>query len=499
MVVILLFSSIVFSNFELILHGKISEGETLVSAFWPATEYFEKVSSNPCDLKFFVSFSPSFSLNNISLEYEKLPKIVPLFDVYRWTKLKPFNQFGFFSTFKGFEIFTDMDLKVEPANYLLKRDEMNFPIPQGAFYNLPLDMNFPRNGYLRYSNENFFLQLGRTKLRWGPSEFPLTISDSSPYFDNISFSYRFDYAKNRSLTYSYSLISVDPDLTATESYLQSKNVSNGVIYNEPSKTIVAHRLDFRLGKNFRVGLGELNLVGGKVINLQDMSPLIIFHNIYSASYQNVLGSLDFSWTFVPNFMFYGEVAFDDIRLPSESEESPMEYGLSLGGRFTSNVSNGKFVADIEFSHTSDWMYNCRAKPYLKFSNRIVMMSNFPAEMNFFDYPVGFKYGQSADMLSVTLNYFRENMEFKNRFLLLRKGNLNFENYYYEDYEKILSNYLIITFGALLKDILLNNMNVFADVYLQFQKEKSPKIDLSIGFEYSLIFKEIVELFSNLTN
>jgi hypothetical protein len=482
-----------------VLCKKISSGETFATAFWPAVEYFEKVSPNSDDLKFFVSFSPSFSLNNISFENESLPKIIPLFYAYRWTELKPFNQFGFSSTFKGFEIFANMDLKVEPANYLIKRDEINFPIPQGAFYNLPLDMNFPRRGYLKYSNENFFLQIGRTKLKWGSSEFPLTISDSSPYFDNISFSYRFDYAKNKSFTYSYSLISVDPDLTATESYLQSKNVSNGVIYNEPSKTIVAHRLDFKLGKNFRMGVGELNLIGGKVIDLQDISPLIIFHNIYSAPYQNVLGSFDFSWVIVPNFMLYGEIAFDDIRLLSESEKSPMEYGLSFGGRFSSNALNGNFVGSIEFSHTSDWMYNCRTQPYLKFSNRVVMMSNFPSGMNFFDYPIGFKYGQSADMLSVTLNYFRENMEFKNQLLFLRKGNLNFENYYYENLEKTLTNYFILVSKSLFKNVFLKNLDIFADIHLQFQKKEKPRVDLSVGFEYSLVFKEIAEIFSGFIN
>jgi len=348
------------------MYDKISNGEVISAEVWPAIEYIEKPAfSNFEDVSFFINFSPLLSLNNITYEATTLSKVVPQFDMYRWTELKPFEQFGFASKLNGFEVLVNMDLKVEPSNYLIDHDEINIPIPQGAIYNLPLDMNFPRCGYIRYSNKNFFAQLGRTKLKWGPSIFPVVISDSSPYFDNFSFSQKIDFSLNKSLTYSYSLISIDPDLIPSESVLQAKNISNGMIFNEPSKTLIAHRLDLKFSKNFRIGVGELNLVGGKHPNLQDMNPFIIFHNIYSAPYQNVLGSLDFSWVVIPDFMIYGEIAFDDIRLPSESKDSPLEYGLSFGGRFTSKILDGNFVGSVEYSHTSNWMYNCRMQPYLK--------------------------------------------------------------------------------------------------------------------------------------
>lgn len=483
-----------------LLYNKISNGETLSTEFWPVVEYVEKPAiSNFEDLGFFIKFSPVFSINNITRKYTVLPKIVPLFDMYRWTELRAFEQFGIASKFNGFEMFIDMDLKIEPSNYLIKNDELNIPVPQGAFYNLPLDMNFPRCGYMRYSNQNFFVQLGRTKLKWGPSTFPMVISDSSPYFDNFSFSQKIDFAEDKSLTYSYSLISIDPDLTSTESSLQAKNIHNNMIFNEPSKTLVAHRLDFKFFKNFRMGIGELNLIGGKHPDLQDMNPFIIFHNIYSSHYQNVMGSLDFSWTMIPNFMIYGELAFDDIRLPSEAKSSPLEYGLSLGSRFTSSIFNGKLMGSAEFSHTSNWMYNCRSQPYLKFTNRITMFSNFPAGVNFFDYPIGFRYGQGADMFSITLNYFKKNLDLQEQFLFLRKGKLGFEDYYTNDIKNTFTNHIICNFKGKFRNLFFKNLNFFTDLYLDYLLNKDMEIDLNLGFEYSTVLKDITKVFSYLVN
>jgi len=490
--------SIAYANFIgwNLLYDVISKGEVISSVFWPAVICIERPFSNLKDLDFFSKISPTFSINNIKYKNRALPKIVPLFDMYRWTELKPFNQFGIISEFNGLEMFIDMDLKVEPSNYIVKTDETNIPIPQGAFYNLPLDMNFPRCGYIRYSNKNLFVQLGRTKLRWGPSEFPMVISNSSPYFDNFSFSQKIDFAESKSLTYSYSLISIDPDLTATESSLQSRNAVSNVIYNEPAKTLVAHRLDLKLFRNFRIGVGELNLVGGKHPNLQDISPFIIFHNIYSPHYQNVIGSLDFSWTMIPNLMVYGELAFDDIRLPSEPKDSPLEYGISFGSRFTSRIFEGKFMGDVEYSHTSNWMYNCRAQPYLKFTNRIVMFSNFPSGMNFFDYPIGFKYGQGADMFSITSEYFGKVLNLKGQLILLRKGNLSFEDYYTKEIKNVFTNHVFCDFGGTIRNLFFKNLNFFANLHLHFPSDGNMETDLHFGFEYSMILKDITKLFSH---
>jgi len=183
-----------------LLYDVISKGEVVPSIFWPAVVYIERPLSNLEDLDFFLKFSPTFSINNIECTNRALPKIVPLFDMYRWTKLKPFSQFGIISNFYGLEMFIGMDLKVEPSNYIVKTDETNIPIPQGAFYKLPLDMNFPRYGYIRYSNKNLFIQLGRTALKWGSSEFPMVISNSSTYFDNFKSSQNIDFAESKKIT-----------------------------------------------------------------------------------------------------------------------------------------------------------------------------------------------------------------------------------------------------------------------------------------------------------
>jgi hypothetical protein len=91
------------------------------------------------------------------------------------------------------------------------------------------------------------------------------------------------------------------------------------------------------------------------------------------------------------------------------------------------------------------------------------------------------------------------MEFKNQLLFLRKGNLNFENYYYENLEKTLTNYFILVSKSHFKNVFLKNLDIFADIHLQFQKKEKPRVDLSVGFEYSLVFKEIAEIFSGFIN
>ncbi|MFW6120188.1 MAG: hypothetical protein ACOC80_04735 [Petrotogales bacterium] len=260
-----------------------------------------------------------------------------------------------------------------------------------------VDMNFPYLGYLKYEKDNWIISMGRFPLKWGWSKYPLTISPTT-YQDNITFSAGFS-----NITYYFHAIASSPILSPAERDIQanfSDQHTPGIYYDESSKYVFAHRIEFDFD-SFSFGLGELNVVGGKHPDIIDANPVVIFHNTYGEGYSNVLASFDLLYKLNENNRFYGEFSIDDYEASTEkgSGYKPTAYAYNLGG----NLNFEYITLWFEYDYVSEWMYVTNYLSYLRVNVRQFHLNNGGSGRLLVDYPLGFEYGPDAKMFSAGIN------------------------------------------------------------------------------------------------
>ncbi|WP_233185631.1 hypothetical protein [Thermotoga sp. SG1] len=305
------------------------------------------------------------------------------------------------------------------------------------------DSNFPYTAYGVYDGDSFYLIAGRSKIRWGSSEFPVAISDVSPYFNHFTFS-----TKGK-MQYTFHLVSINPVLTKSEWEKQSTfvpvNADPLSPYTEKVKTLAAHRLDFHLAESLRLGVGELTMIGGKYPDLFVVSPFSIWHNNYNEGYTNSMASLDFSWVPEKGFELHGEFALDDLVGTTENESKPTAYAFNVGLRKAFSIGPLNGVFGVEYALATRFVYNTFL-PYLKFNNRIVYLTNLPSSRTIVDYPIGFAFGPDSRLLNVSFDLFKENFCLETDLFYLVKG----PNTLYTEYPTMEEGETKTVFGASLR-------------------------------------------------
>lgn len=353
-----------------------------------------KDTLNSKGLKMFFKVSPIITSNN--WDYTLPSTYVDLEEAYRYYSLPPFMELGAeINVLDNFYGLIDADFKRDFSNFFVNGDESNVPHITNDL-SIAIDGNIPDIGFFGYQDKNIGFRIGRQKLKWGPGERSLILSSASPYYDSIGF--RFSTRGNipKELNYSLEFISVDPHLTTEEYFIQSNFTDKNakVIYNDRFKTLIAHRLDFLFLDNFRIGISELNLVGGRNVDLRCFSPFILFHNNYYFGFTNVMGGIDFSYSPIRNFLTYGELAIDDIKLKNEHNDLPPAFGFLAGVEYANKFFSLYTNVVYEFAYTSKFMYN-KDLPYLKFTNRFYNLSMYPRKENIIDFPFGFYSGPDS--------------------------------------------------------------------------------------------------------
>lgn len=341
---------------------------------------------------------------------------------YLSEEIPPFLNLVFDYSTTNLTFYLEIPLEKEYRNKLLTLSEgNNLPINPFDMSKMSVDLNFPDIGYIYYANDTAYLAIGRFPLKWGDAKYPVHISPTT-YQDNATFALKFP-----GMTYTFHAITSYP-LLSNQEYEIQKNYSDqhtaGRYFYEPSKWIIGHRFDFynTFGDvNLKIGLGELNIVGGKHLDLVDLNPALIFHNTYGEGYRNVTGSVDFTFNW-KSFSLYGEYVSDDIVGPTEVGHSykPGAYSYDLGGE----MNFGNISLWGEYNYISEWMYVTNYLPYLRINVRHFDLENNPSGRLMFDYPLGFIYGPDAQMFSFGAKGVVSDVEFEFAYNHLVKGLVN---------------------------------------------------------------------------
>jgi len=270
-------------------------------------------------VNFFAVFNPALSWTNHPLSTSVDASLLTPEDYDRYYSFPSLANFGLDMRQSGVELVFRVDIRPDFLSFQTEPYLSNLPWIERPLISALGDVNMPTVGYLDYHGSNLELSAGRRKLKWGPAQYGLAISDSAPYLDHLWFTYRFNHARG---AWWYNFVAISSD-RAGQSW--SNLDSSAIGY----KTIFAHRAGYE-NDIIRITIGELNLVHDIAPNLVDLSPVAAFHNLYEDIYSNVM--LDVSAEIrLGAFRSYGEFVMDDLVMNWESWQGrPTALGWNYG-------------------------------------------------------------------------------------------------------------------------------------------------------------------------
>jgi len=303
-----------------------------------------------------------------------------------------------------------MDLALR-QNYLGVND-----IPLYAPWNLNsmlrtlLSWKFPQEGWISAGNAHSWIAAGRFKAGLGEGHFTNTLLNSkSEWYDQIQ-----GAVGNKNFRFTALIGSASTQLTKSEAEIQFKprttyDAANNSINPwdamndhdftdqiEAVKMFAYRQLEARFWGRLRIGVAEMNMIGGKIPGLADILPTGFWHNNYSAGYTNVMMSLSSSVVPIDGLLLFGEFTLDDFQGADEGADSkPAQYAWQAGGRYSFKPTDNLLITSGgEYTYASEWVY-CRWQPYLTMYDRHIIGPSWTT-----DWPLGFAYGPDAQHVGV---------------------------------------------------------------------------------------------------
>ncbi len=303
-----------------------------------------------------------------------------------------------------------MDLSLR-QNYLGVND-----IPLYAPWNLNsmlrtlLSWKFPQEGWISASNAHSWIAAGRFKAGLGEGHFTNTLLNSrSEWYDQIQ-----GAVGNRNFRFTALIGSASTQLTKSEAAIQYKprttyDAANNSINPwdamndhdftdqiEAVKMFAYRQIEARFWDKFRIGVAEMNMIGGKYPGLADILPTGFWHNNYSAGFTNVMMSLSSSLVPIDGLLVFGEFTLDDFQGADEGADSkPAQYAWQAGARYSFKPTDDLVITSGgEYTFASEWVY-CRWQPYLTMYDRHIIGPSWTT-----DWPLGFAYGPDAQHVGV---------------------------------------------------------------------------------------------------
>ena len=256
----------------------------------------------------------------------------------------------------------------------------------------------------------------------------MLLSDYSDYYNLIRFATYWDDFK-----ISFAYIGLDAWLTGAEEDIDNDAAyENGLAggyenYQEQFKAFLAHRTEFRITERLNLTVNEAIVFGNKFLNITELNPMFVFHNLFSPEYSNAIASLEADYTLARGLNIYAQLAVDEFQVPGvEGEDTrPGANGLLSGLKFIKPVDTGYITFNSEFAFTDPYFYN-RWHPLTRFTNRRRMWSNIePDGYEYINKPIGYEHGPDAIIMFSKIEYAHKDIytaSLETRYSL--KGELN---------------------------------------------------------------------------
>lgn len=205
-------------------------------------------------------------------------------------------------------------------------------------------------GALSYGDERFTAVVGRFRSSWGPTPTNVLFSQEARPRDGLSSSYRL----GRKLTFSYHFARLNPLVPDSENPADTLDVF-------VNRYLAAHRLDFQVSNELRIGVFESVIFAGpgRGLELQYLNPLVFFHSsqLNEGSNDNTFLGFDFNWRIQRRLNLYGQLLVDDFQIEKETQgdQEPDEIGFIVGG-YLVNLPGG-FDLGLRWDKVTNRTYN----------------------------------------------------------------------------------------------------------------------------------------------
>jgi len=271
-----------------------------------------------------------------------------------------------------------------------------------------IDWNFPFRAFASFGGEHWNFQAGKDKASWGVGTVSnQMISDYSDFYNMIKFSTYWSRFK-----FSIVYIGLEAWLTDKEKEYGENEKANGnknglggdyEDFNESFKCFIAKRMEFKILDNLSFAISEASMFGNKYINISELNPFMIFHNLYTPAYSNVMMTLELDYTPFSGLNTYIQFGMDEFQFPGiEGKDSrPGAMGLICGFIFVKQAYDGFLTFNLEAAYTDPYLYN-RWHPNTKFTNRRKLWSS--DNYGYTSKPIGYKYGPDAIVIYKSVQY-----------------------------------------------------------------------------------------------
>ncbi len=270
---------------------------------------------------------------------------------------------------------------------------------------------FPEEAYLSWSTDHLTVVAGRFPTGIGLGKTNIFLNGEPRWYDQVQFSWWSDRFRFFSFwgTSSSHLSEEEYAIQNYFSVVSGKTKLGWDTLNNhdastqslvPFKMFTYHRLEFKPAQKLGIGISEMQLIGGKIPDLTNIMPTLIWHNTYTAGVSNVMILADVWSVPVKGLLLYGEFLMDDSKAPSEKGAAkPNCWAWELGTEWVLPVESRDwhFSARGEYSHADKWTYN-RWQPYLTLYQRQLITGGHTG----FDIPLGHPEGGDVDQGSLTL-------------------------------------------------------------------------------------------------
>ena len=300
----------------------------------------------------------------------------------------------------GEGFYTTMDLTLKEEYRAVTEIENNYTsIPSNL---RDFDWYFPFRSYLSWGGENWNLQFGRDQADWGMGETGnLLLSDYSEFYNMVRFT---SYWDNFKMSFIY--IGLDAWLTSGEEDYGDDLAGDYDNYREQFKAFLAHRTEFRTTEKLNINFSEAIVFGNKYLNITELNPVFVFHNLFSPEYSNAMISIEADYTAAKGLNLYLQFAVDEFQVPGYegADTRPGANGYLAGIKYIKPAGTGYITLISEFALTDPYLYN-RWHPLTRFTNRRRMWSNIdPDGYEYVNKPIGYEHGPDALVLYSKIEY-----------------------------------------------------------------------------------------------
>lgn len=289
--------------------------------------------------------------------------------VYSFRQRKPFLSLPIEISLSPFSAHMDISIVQRPYDkvdgtipessdlYGIKPITTNLPYQWGGD-TIYIDSNVPNRAYLAVGGSNWFLQIGKDRLSWGPGNTGNFMIGEQLQYHNFA---RITAYRD---TFSYTFLTSffpHPDEVWGNSDMETGQARPIL----GLKMFMGYRLEWRLlNQRLQISMNESIMYQHEdgILDLRVFNPLTIYHNYYTRSNANSLASLELDYALAKGWNLYAQIAIDELAFGATEKNliegrHPDGRALQLGLRMSKPYREGLLSGYLEGVYTDPYLYH----------------------------------------------------------------------------------------------------------------------------------------------